>query len=371
MSLILSGTDGLSDIDGSAATPAIRGTDANTGIFFPAADTIAFATAGTEDMRIDSNGIVLVGLTSALTASGASTWQQQIAGTGATGSIVARFSDNANPARFIAVKSRGTSVGTNTIVQNGDELGSVDFAAADGTSFTSAARISAFVDGAPGAGDLPTRLTFNTAADGSTSPTERMRIDSSGNVGIGTTSPRATFDVTNATNSGYGAIIEKTAVSGTPNGLFVSTGQNSASNFLIKAAIGTFASSTDAFVVDGTGALKFNSGYGSAATAYGCRAWVNFNGTGTVAILASGNVTSITDNGTGEYTVNITTAMPDANYAVGGTAWYAGDNSNPPAVMMLSRRTGSAQTTTTIAVQSWVSGSGAIDCQRVEVFVIR
>ena len=60
----------------------------------------------------------------------------------------------------------------------------------------------------------------------------------------------------------------------------------------------------------------FNSGYGSVATAYGCRAWVNFNGTGTVAIRASGNVTSITDNGTGDYTVNFTTAMPDTNYAV-------------------------------------------------------
>ena len=61
--------------------------------------------------------------------------------------------------------------------------------------------------------------------------------------------------------------------------------------------------------------LKFNSGYGSAATAYGCRAWVNFNGTGTVAIRASGNVSSITDNGTGDYTVNFTTAMPDANFS--------------------------------------------------------
>jgi hypothetical protein len=48
---------------------------------------------------------------------------------------------------------------------------------------------------------------------------------------------------------------------------------------------------------------------------YMCRAWVNFNGTGTVAIRASGNVTSITDNGTGDYTVNFTTAMPDANYS--------------------------------------------------------
>ena len=53
----------------------------------------------------------------------------------------------------------------------------------------------------------------------------------------------------------------------------------------------------------------------SVATAYGCRAWVNFNGTGTVAIRASGNVSSITDNGTGDYTVNFTTAMPDGNYS--------------------------------------------------------
>lgn len=66
---------------------------------------------------------------------------------------------------------------------------------------------------------------------------------------------------------------------------------------------------------DDSGNFKFNSGYGSVATAYGCRAWVNFNGTGTVAIRASGNVTSITDNGTGDYTVNFTTAMPDASYA--------------------------------------------------------
>jgi sugar lactone lactonase YvrE len=66
--------------------------------------------------------------------------------------------------------------------------------------------------------------------------------------------------------------------------------------------------------------LKFNSGYGSAATAYGCRAWVNFNGTGTVAIRASGNVSSITDNGTGDYTVNFSTALSDINYDVVGSA---------------------------------------------------
>jgi hypothetical protein len=56
MTLILSGTNGLSDVDGSAATPAIRGTDANTGMFFPAADTIAFAEGGVEAARLDSSG---------------------------------------------------------------------------------------------------------------------------------------------------------------------------------------------------------------------------------------------------------------------------------------------------------------------------
>ena len=72
---------------------------------------------------------------------------------------------------------------------------------------------------------------------------------------------------------------------------------------------------TDLFL-DGSGNFKFNSGYGSVATAYGCRAWVNFNGTGTVAIRASGNVSSITDNGTGDYTMNFSTSMPDVNYCV-------------------------------------------------------
>jgi hypothetical protein len=86
-------------------------------------------------------------------------------------------------------------------------------------------------------------------------------------------------------------------------------------------AVGQFDSSAN---------FKFNSGYGSVATAYGCRAWVNFNGTGTVAIRASGNVSSITDNGTGDYTVNFTTAMPDANYGpVVTTSGIVGFNATP------------------------------------------
>ena len=87
----------------------------------------------------------------------------------------------------------------------------------------------------------------------------------------------------------------------------------------LPAATGT------AILEDASGVLQMNSGYGSLAPAYGCRAWVNFNGTGTVAIRDSANVSSITDNGVGDYTVNFTTAMVDANYSV---CISAGQNGN-------------------------------------------
>jgi hypothetical protein len=77
--------------------------------------------------------------------------------------------------------------------------------------------------------------------------------------------------------------------------------------------------------------LRMREGFNASGSApvYACRAWVNFNGTGTVAIRASGNVSSITDNGTGAYTINLTTAMPDANYAISGAAGISsGDVSN-------------------------------------------
>lgn len=73
-------------------------------------------------------------------------------------------------------------------------------------------------------------------------------------------------------------------------------------------SVGTIQSST-------TSPPTINNSAGTAIGTF-CRAWVNFNGTGTVAIRASFNVTSITDNNTGDYTVNFTTAMPDANYAI-------------------------------------------------------
>lgn len=85
------------------------------------------------------------------------------------------------------------------------------------------------------------------------------------------------------------------------------------------------------------------------------KAWVNFNGTGTVAIRASFNVTSITDNGTGDYTVNFTTAMPDANYAISGFATF-GANDAPASA--LSAGNLFAPTTTACRIKSSNTTSG-------------
>ena len=90
----------------------------------------------------------------------------------------------------------------------------------------------------------------------------------------------------------------------------------------LPAATGT------AILEDGSNNLQMNSGFGSSATAYGVRAWVNFNGTGTVAIRDSGNVSSITDHGAGQYTANFTTDMPDVNYCVHITGSVQGTVSN-------------------------------------------
>jgi hypothetical protein len=95
---------------------------------------------------------------------------------------------------------------------------------------------------------------------------------------------------------------------------------------------------------------------------YAAKAWVNFNGTGTVAIRESGNVTSITDNGTGNYTVNFTTALTDANYSLTVTGTYGSANGF----------NGTAPTATAAVVQTYVTTDGSNqDSAHVAVTVTR
>lgn len=201
MPVVINGSTGVSGTDGSAATPAYQGTDTNTGVFFPAADTIAFAEGGVEAMRLDSSGNVGIGTTT--------------------------------PIRRLTLAQAGTP----------------EFVIQDTSQGTDLKNWRIFNAGQT--------LQFGTLNDAGTAGTNALVLDRNFN-------------------------------------------------------------------------LQFNSGYGSVAIAYGCRAWVNFNGTGVVAIRASGNVSAITDNGTGDYTVNFTTAMPDANYSFVGTSSDPNDDSVGP-----------------------------------------
>lgn len=104
------------------------------------------------------------------------------------------------------------------------------------------------------------------------------------------------------------------------------------------------------------------------------KAWVSFNGTGTVAIRAGYNVSSITDNGVGDYTVNFTNALPDANYAASGSAQWSGANSMPgfhPFVF----GNGTLTPPTTGGFRFVMAGSGALaqaqDCAYVTTAVHR
>jgi len=129
-------------------------------------------------------------------------------------------------------------------------------------------------------------------------------------------------------------------------------------------AVGQFDSSAN---------FKFNSGYGSVATAYGCRAWVNFNGQGTPAIRASGNVSSITDGGAGIFSVNFTTAMPDINYSISinVSLSFASFNLYSPSLNAGSGGNEVAPTTSSCSMYIAQSDNVAFDPKYINVAIFR
>jgi hypothetical protein len=123
--------------------------------------------SGTERMRIDSSGRLLIGTASAR-SSGGHTGSFQLEGTTfatATAAVTTNSNDSNGPYLNFG-KARGGSIGSTTIVQSGDVLGQIQFNGSDGTSLQNAAFITALVDGTPGANDMPGRLVFSTTADG-------------------------------------------------------------------------------------------------------------------------------------------------------------------------------------------------------------
>jgi len=122
-------------------------------------------------------------------------------------------------------------------------------------------------------------------------------------------------------------------------------------------------------IVTAEGLLQYNSGYGSVTTAYGCRAWVNFNASGTVSVRGSGNVSSVTDNGVGLFTINFATAMPDGNYSVG--SWARNDTTTTWNVTVGSLTSLAAPSTTALPIFCRDDGRNNVDPTYVTLNIIR
>jgi hypothetical protein len=195
---------------GSAATPALYpGNDTNTGVFFPAADTWAVATNGSERVRVLSDGKVGIGTTAPADA-------LEVATTSFFPQYWSSYPGaSAGGTNLTLRRSRGATVGTNTILQDNDVVGAFGFQGANGTTFTQCATIGAAIDGTPGASnDMPGRLVFETTPDGSGSPVERMRIAANGRIAVGTTSTAAGKFVIrgeDATAGNWGLWVENSA----------------------------------------------------------------------------------------------------------------------------------------------------------------
>lgn len=203
--------------------------------------------------------------------------------------------------------------------------------------------------------------TVSLATNGTTA----LTVDSSQNVGIGTSSPTTRLAIGRVDSASEGGQIDLCRSSDNASAWAIDVYGNTSTpslRFVDNVAAASRAS------IDSSGNFQFNSGYGSVATVYGCRAWVAFNGTtAPPTILASGNVTSVTKSAAGTYTVNFTTAMPDANYSAVASVDGVGIGNPAEAMSSVSRgNTTSAAKVTTIST----SGS-ATDYVQINVAIFR
>jgi hypothetical protein len=181
-------------LSGSSSGDALRITQTGTGNALVVEDS---TNPDSTPFVIDSIGRVIVGHTSSITSVLSQTPFVQTVSTvtnGVGGGVFGSFNYRADTSGggLSFNKSRATTPGTNAVVSSGDNLGALRFAGDDGTAFIPAAYIQADVDGTPGTNDMPGRLVFSTTADGASSPTERMRINSAGTLIIGSGEASAT-----------------------------------------------------------------------------------------------------------------------------------------------------------------------------------
>ena len=240
------------------------------------------------------------------------------------------------------------------------------------TSVTGGVKINCFNNAANASSPFEldgSTLQFNIAAS------EKMRIDSSGNVGIGNTSPRQKLNVTGPLVS-TGALATLGAAGSYTDGAFNATaldyyndgarswswgGSSTRGTFNWYQLENDGQNQINSMQLDASGNLLFNSGFGSAGKAYGVRAWARFDGNSSSGTPSGGNVSSFTRTATGNFTINMTTAMPDTNYAVAGLASQSclvrGDNVDL------------ASSTTAIKIEV-TSGNGAAFANADEIHIM-
>jgi hypothetical protein len=180
--MIISGTDN--------SNAALRITQLGTGNALLVEDS---ANPDASPVVIDASGNVGIGTTTA-------TQKLDLSSNGALVIQSTRYSTDVSEPAITLRKARGTGASP-SIVSSGDTVTSLNFQGYDGADFLNVARIFAQVDGTPGTNDMPGRLVFTTTADGASSSTERMRIDSAGDVGIGTTSPVTKLEISGSNNT--------------------------------------------------------------------------------------------------------------------------------------------------------------------------
>jgi hypothetical protein len=202
--------------------------DSSSQLFNQLNSYLAFGTNNTEQMRIDSSGRLLINHTADTSPVGYLS-KLQLCDTSFQGSSLSirRDGDSSAGPVLLFTKSRGTTKGANSAVQDGDNVGTLRWFAADGTDSNSElAQIRAQVDGTPGSNDTPGRLIFSTTADGASDVTERMRINSSGVVQIQQTGVN-TLRVQNSTSSGANMLFQNSTTGlGAGNGFFLGIGDN-------------------------------------------------------------------------------------------------------------------------------------------------
>jgi hypothetical protein len=285
--------------------------------------------------------------------------------TGGVTSTFANTATNNQNANVNAVSDNATAVSLRVF---GSAAGSAGMLAANSTMlYTSAADLNLVADNGSGV------IKFATGGT-----TERMRITSTGNVGINTSGPSAKLTVNDA-NPTRGIVGRFSNTAGSSQtGAQIQISQSAVQDWAFgqPAGVDAFAfwSGRDISSADGTERMRIASDGTISTTigstlygAYSARAWVNFNGTGTVAIRQSRNVSSITDNNTGDYTVNLTTAMPDGEYSAVSSGGTGGNN-----IRMCSCSPVSTTSTSQIRVIGITVGASAlIDLDVVSVAIFR